>query len=112
MAGQIAHELGQVPDVAVTDHPRCRGPRPSPRAVVSRRDLPAPIGMRPGVRRAGRSTAEPGADAGPAAPRNGAALITTIKNNSASCGELRGVDSRSFAAPVLNRRVRRSRCTR
>ena len=32
--------------------------------------------MWPGVRRAGRSTAEPGADAGPAAPRSGAALST------------------------------------
>ncbi len=29
----------------------------------------------PGVRRAGRSTAEPGADAGPAVPRSGAALF-------------------------------------
>ena len=34
--------------------------------------------MWPGVRRAGRSTAEPGADAGPAAPRGGAALDTQV----------------------------------
>ena len=34
----------------------------------------ATLAVWPGVRRAGRSTAEPGADAGPAAPRCGAAL--------------------------------------
>ena len=39
----------------------------------------------PGVRRAGRSTAEPDADAGPAAPHGGAALIFSIaKDNSAA----------------------------
>ena len=34
-----------------------------------------PAGVWPGVRRAGLPKAEPGADAGPAAPRSGVALI-------------------------------------
>jgi hypothetical protein len=44
------------------------------------------------VRRAGRPTAERGADAGPAVPRSGAALDDLLQVNSATYGPVATVD--------------------
>jgi hypothetical protein len=77
------------------------------RGGLSHHDRRASSGVWPGVRRAGLPEAEPGADAGPAAPR-GAALIK-VRNNSATqavtggdrCCRCQSDTRQSLVVPVL-----------